>query len=653
MPTFSWMPSAARPPRRDLVARARVRLSRTASAEDGFLLIEVMVSALLVGLIAVATFNGFAVASRFSADERRHSEASLLAAQSQEQLRSDPATALDALETEPHVYTKTINGTEFTVTQEAKAVSSSGNATGCTVSESSKEHGANVLVTSSVTWALLIKAKRPAVKQASIITPPIGSALEVDVSNGQAPPEPVSGVTAIAKFVPEGSGSTNTAQGTTGSAGCVVLSGLAATSAEVEIESKPNFITTASLLQYPTKEVTIVPNLTTQYPVTYAEGARLSAEFTYKGSNKLGAVTVTGDTFGVTNSSIPSGSTKFAVGGTAFEYEKGEEQLYTVVSGTYAAKAYTAAGTSYLTGDLFPFPSGWTGYAGDCPNNDIGTEAESPAPGIVLAPGEMKTIKIPLSYTTLNVHVGTQGSSTEKGLSTEALPVTVTDTQCEGYEKPLHSAAANLRHTQVLNGAGHLSAPFQPFGKATLCVLSKERSYTVSYTNSNATGSTKSIYLEEISNSEKEAKRKEEEATSKTTRENEEKTVKSNREAEEATTRKTAETKESGESATKVKEEETEDKKWQKEETEKKLSRFSREEKEKNYKKNRETEEKSKKTSRESSEASTRSSKESTEATNNKAKKTAEESANSTKKSTEENEIKNKEVVVGSKGSKC
>src|SRR4051794_24125472 len=74
--------------------RSRLRESR---GEDGFLLVEVLVSAMLVALIVTATFNGLDVANRLTADQRRHDTASILAAQSQEQLRTEPASALNAL----------------------------------------------------------------------------------------------------------------------------------------------------------------------------------------------------------------------------------------------------------------------------------------------------------------------------------------------------------------------------------------------------------------------------------------------------------------------------------------------------------------------------------------------------------------------------
>src|ERR1700721_1479764 len=86
-------------------------------SERGDTLIEIVVSALIVGLIVVGTFTGFRVINRASADPRHHSQASLLASQSQEQLRSDPATALDTLESTPHSYTQTVEGTTYTIKQ--------------------------------------------------------------------------------------------------------------------------------------------------------------------------------------------------------------------------------------------------------------------------------------------------------------------------------------------------------------------------------------------------------------------------------------------------------------------------------------------------------------------------------------------------------
>ena len=87
-----------RPRLRSALVRGRPALRRLAGrnsgidvrSEGGFLLIEVMMSAMFVALIVVATLNGFDIANKTTAEQRRHDEANVLAAQSQEQLRTEP-----------------------------------------------------------------------------------------------------------------------------------------------------------------------------------------------------------------------------------------------------------------------------------------------------------------------------------------------------------------------------------------------------------------------------------------------------------------------------------------------------------------------------------------------------------------------------------
>ena len=105
--------------------------------------------------------------------------------------------------------------------------------------------------------------------------------------------------------------------------------------------------------------------------MTYAEAGRIRGEFTWKGTP------VTGDTFVAKNEHISTGYTPDEVGSTAFEYSGGAEEEYKAVTGKYEAKAYTAAGPKkYPKGSLFPFPSSWSVYAGDCPANRVSAESE-------------------------------------------------------------------------------------------------------------------------------------------------------------------------------------------------------------------------------------------------------------------------------------
>jgi Tfp pilus assembly protein PilV len=485
---------------------------RVGASEDGFLLIEVLVSALLVALIVSATFTGFDVTNRLSADERHHNVAAVLAAQSQEQLRSDPATTLDVLETNPHTYTRTIpaGGTVYTITQEAKPVSASGETTGCSFSEKGAQSGANIQVSSTVTWPQLSKAERPAVKQVSVITPPVGSALEVDVNNGGSPAAGVSGVTAIARFTPVESGAPTTAEGTTGTAGCIVLTGLAATTTSVEVLEKPGFVTPNGALKWPLQEeLTITPNLTTHYEVTLNEAGRIQAEYTYKGATVWETKPVTGDTFTAYNAKIPK-TPQFIVGNIdkGIEYAaSGEEPYKVMTTGKYATVASTPAGTKYTKGDLFPFPVPWSVSAGDCHKNGTASIAEAIAEGTVL-PGKTTTVKVPLSIVNLNVYAGTQ--TTPGALSSTAYEATILDSECSSELAPNNSTAANLLHTQKTTTTGHLENPFQPFGKATLCVYNSaaKKTYEVSYSNLTATGSSPNIYIGEPSEAERAEKKK-------------------------------------------------------------------------------------------------------------------------------------------------
>jgi Tfp pilus assembly protein PilV len=565
----------------------------SAGAEDGFMLVEVIISALLVAIIVVATFNGFDAASRLSADQRRHAEAALLAAESQEKLRTDPAAALDALESASHTYTREVGGTKFKITQTAKPISGGG-AAGCSVNESSRENGANIQITSSVTWFLLEERNSPPVKQSSIITPPVGSALEVDVSNGGTPKLPAAGVTASAKFTPVGSGSTATAEGTTGSAGCVVLTGLATTSATVEIVEKPNFVTTGGDLKYPLQEnVSIAPNLTTQLAVSYDEGGRITAEYTYKGETSWEGQPVTGNTFVVFNESIPAGDPKFQTGSQEFKYQGSGEENYEAVTTTSGTTASTAANPAkYAKGDLFPFSTTWGVYGGDCPKN--GNYPEAKTAGGIVTPGGNTVVKVPLSYVNLTVSQGTVFSpGAIESTPAEAL---FTNVECEGYELPNNAFAASLVHSQTTNSSGHLGHPFQPFGKEKLCVYDKaaKRTYTSTFTNSETKGTARNVYFGQISKAEREAeeapprtqraKEESEASTAKTKREKEETEATAAREARE----KAAATEASNKTTREAKEK-SEREKWLEEESKKFISKAQREAKETTQKTNRTT----------------------------------------------------------------
>jgi Tfp pilus assembly protein PilV len=418
------------------------------ASQAGDTLIEVVVSSLLVGLIVVAVLTGFNETNKVSQDERAHDQASVLAAESQEQLRSDPAPALDALAAAPHEYTQAAGGTTYTITQSAKVVNGSGESAGCANSKNETETSKYIEIVSSVDWTSLGKVRSP-VKQSSVITPPDGSGLEVDVTNLGSPEAPVAGVTVDVE------GTTTT----TGTQGCVIYTGIPATSTNIEAY-EPGYVAPDGEHKVTVKEFSIAPNLITHYHIYLNAGGTITANFKHNGA------TAKGDTFVASNSKMGV-KPEFEVGSTRFAFNSGEE--YEALTGTttegYAEKATTATKSpSYPNGDLFPFTSAWTVYAGDCNENNPDKYGVLPGEAVVPAGGNA-TATVPTSYDLLDLYEGSAGTTP---VSTPQ-EVKITNLSCE--TQPANNAIkANYEHRQLTNSEGHLAVPYQPFGEFEICV---------------------------------------------------------------------------------------------------------------------------------------------------------------------------------------
>jgi Tfp pilus assembly protein PilV len=492
------IPLDLRPPTRH---RRRPRLPEPASA-DGFLLLEVVMSAFLVAVIIVASMTGFEAAGRASAEERHHNQAAQLASEAQEQLRSDPASVLNALYAEPHMYAKTVGGTTYAIEQKVEPLNSSGTATGCSATAGSSQSGANVSVESYVTWPTASGSRKtPGIRERGIISPPVGSAEEIDVLNGQEPEGPVANVNTIVSY--PATTPTGTLEATTGAGGCTVFSGLPYNSAKVEVPEKLDYVTPSGALKFGPKEVAIAANITTHTPVLFNEGGRVKAEYTYKGSTTYKGETVTGETFSAFNNRMDAEPNFIvgAAGASPFEYEAGGERKYKALTGSAhnATTAITPAASSYANGDLFPFPSAWLVSAGDCKSNNVTAEDQSNA---VVLPGQTSSVTVPLSRLKVNVYTGTK--LLPLLVDTKEYPATITDTACTSEPAPDNATAANLKHTQVIKN-DHLEHPFQPFGQGQLCVSLPilgsglfPRRYTFNYSLATANGATINIYETEV-----------------------------------------------------------------------------------------------------------------------------------------------------------
>jgi Tfp pilus assembly protein PilV len=413
-------------------------------SDAGFMLIEVMVSALLIGLIVVATLNGFDVTSRVSADERSHAQADVLAQQDEDRLRGMQVSALSGLN---QTQTVTYNGTVYEVKSTAKYVSDATGTESCTAEAASADY---IQTVSEVSWPAL-KA-RPRVVETGLIAPRLGGSLLVQVLNASG--KGVSGMTVTATG-PSPSASTETA--TTGTNGCVVFG---------SVEPGEYKVTTHQA-GYVEKDGNSEPPISEQ-AATVINGSTTKKEFEF---GQAGAIKVT-----FAGGASSDQWLAFNTGMTAFR-----------TFGT--AETYNTAVTSPTT--MFPFTSPYTVYAGSCEADDphainaaitdptatiVGGTTVEPSPAVTVPPVAIK--------------VWSGKNKGTPGFKIEGAQVWIEDTGCKTVR------------TSLTNSVGALVHPNMPFGKYKLCVtggaaggkngakkeLGKERKYTTTFTNDTATG---------------------------------------------------------------------------------------------------------------------------------------------------------------------
>jgi Tfp pilus assembly protein PilV len=148
--------------------RVRLPLLR---AEDGFTMIELLVSSLILVFIGAAVAEALIATAFFSSDQRRRSQASQLAQQDQERLRGLSVAQLNSLNTvAPR--TVTVGGTAYTITSSSRFLNNTGGPS-CIPGAA-----AYFKIDSSVNWAA---NKRAPVVVESIIAPPAGGTIRAQV----------------------------------------------------------------------------------------------------------------------------------------------------------------------------------------------------------------------------------------------------------------------------------------------------------------------------------------------------------------------------------------------------------------------------------------------------------------------------------------
>ena len=432
------------------------------ASQAGDTIIEVLISALLVGLIVVATLTGFNVTAGASATERARAQADALAQQAEERLRSLPLARLEALQVEPLVEEVTQNGAKYKIVSTAEYHLEEG-----TSSCNSSSTKAGYYRTSSTVTGPWQSTKSPVV-ETGIISPPPGSALLIQVVNNAD--EGQSGMTVTATG-PATEPAVHTL--TTTSYGCAIF---AVKPGEYTINVSrlgyvdQNWYKESKEDPHTVHSVYLTAESSAKEEYLFDEAGSLAVKFSTESS-----ASPEGDSFVAVNSQMASPA--FRAIGTV---------------GKYAPELKSEA-------TVFPFAkTQYTVYAGTCEaNNPHEVNAANTDQTVTVPRGSKAEVKT-LTEPPINIRVM---SGKEKGVNAgkaiENATVTLTD-EGKGCE--------NIKRTFKTNAKGELTHPGLPFGEYVLCVtggkeggvnkeapetkgLAKDKKYTTSrFANNLATG---------------------------------------------------------------------------------------------------------------------------------------------------------------------
>ncbi|HUB03495.1 MAG TPA: type II secretion system protein [Solirubrobacteraceae bacterium] len=187
------------------------RVRARVASQRGFTLIEVLVSALIVTLLATAVAGALITNTDIISNQNNRSEAETLAEQDQERLKGLSAEQLDNLS---QTYNVTADGTVFTVASQAWYLNST-NGQSCTTSGGASATYFKTI--STVTNTNSSGVTKTMATDESVISPDAGGSLLVQFHDQTA--SPLSGV-ALSATGPESDA------GTSDTNGCVIFSGL-------------------------------------------------------------------------------------------------------------------------------------------------------------------------------------------------------------------------------------------------------------------------------------------------------------------------------------------------------------------------------------------------------------------------------------------
>ena len=437
-------------PARTRTSSCRARVSRKVRGEGfdteaGFTIVEVVVAATLLLVAFVAAAGLFVAGTRVSGDTRQRVIAAQLATSAIEQIRgpaADPSRFTTEVTPGQKIWNQSVNGLKFTITQDLQWVSQTATTSAC----DSGGTGSNSIlqVSESVTWPGA-GATAP-VRSITALSPPAGAysaatgSIGAKVLNAAGLPVPDAQVSIT--------GPTSTAQATTAE-GCAFFAFLTPGAYTVKITAGTGV----------SDQELAIPSQSTSVTV----GQTSSLTFNY---DTAATITVTGWSG---STATPATNIPIGVANTGLQ--------------PYAQFTY-AAGSTTLT-PLFPYPAGYTVFAGNCTdNNPVGVDAthnnyyNNPGTSTVaVTPGGTVSTTVPLYDMPITVVDST---------SAPVVGATISATETSGNPSPYTAICTNGGGSGSLptiglvpSGAGGVSLTAVPLGHWTINVTSGSKHGTV------------------------------------------------------------------------------------------------------------------------------------------------------------------------------
>ncbi|HEY5430859.1 MAG TPA: prepilin-type N-terminal cleavage/methylation domain-containing protein [Solirubrobacteraceae bacterium] len=462
-------------------ARPRSRL-RFFDSNAGFTLVEVLVSALIVGLVASAAATAFVGSTDGASNLRLRTAAQALAQQDESRLRGFNVNELSNLsQTLPAV---SLDGALFTVKDSADYVSDASGTPSCT------NPSADYLrTTSTVTWTNM--GGQTPVTVSSVLTPTVGSldpthgTLAVSVTNAAG-----TGVSGLNVNI----SGPSSASATTAAGGCALFGDLStgtygvgvAPAVGTYVDEKTGQAVTPTAPDTASPSPTVIAGTTAASPTPFELDAAGAITFSFAdafpiGVNPSPAPTATAPAVVVFNTGMTTPSFRLCAGADSTCPAVANADT------TFPAADWSGTGGQVVATPLFPFTSPYSAYAGVCTSDEPSLFGATDSSALVTAGGSTPaSITLPAMVVRLD-----KGTSASPGAE-EALPagahLVVTDTGCGvqyiGYTTAPPTLAANQAALPLVsavgtgaNDTGLLTYPGMPYGQYTVCYDKAGKTY--------------------------------------------------------------------------------------------------------------------------------------------------------------------------------